>query len=386
MGIATRLINAFDPLHEATHEVRQAFAAWCLEGKVLQVRYIAFLTALLYLCYATIQFFIATEWLGRRLFMHGLFVPLMLVLIGSMSFSPALHRPMWALLTVSPIPSVFASLYFNAGRDGFPLYAPELYLILIWTFAISGLMLRQAMLAASSSLLMILAAMVMFPPDPGFIKLHLLYLLAAFSFGFLSALLLEKGHKAMFLQQRRLTHLASVDGLTGLWNRQETERRFAEECERTDRYGTPVSLILLDLDHFKQVNDEHGHTVGDTVLKEFAALLRTSLRSVDQVGRIGGEEFLIVLPETGLQQARAVADMLQERINCHRFETVGQCTASFGVTQYHPEEGRLAVINRIDRALYQAKAQGRNRIEILPCSVERCRACAAVRSVSEKRA
>ncbi|MBA2780282.1 diguanylate cyclase [Billgrantia kenyensis] len=378
MSVLSRLQRTVDPLHGATHEEKSAFDTWYLQAKIPLIRYIALLTALLYFIYAAVQVSIAPNLVELRIALHGFFVPFLLVTISAMTLSSALYRPMVALLMVAPVLAAIASLYLNVGQGQFPLYAPELYLILIWTFTTSGLRLCQAAISASSALVVILATTILVPQERGFLYLHLLYILAAFSFGILNALILEKAHKAMFLQQRRLAHLASVDGLTGLWNRHTIEALFDEECERASRYGTPLSVILLDIDHFKQVNDKHGHIVGDSVLKQFASLLRDNLRSVDQVGRLGGEEFLIVLPETDLLQAQAAASLLQERISALDFARAGHCTASFGVTQYHPDEERLVVINRADRALYKAKAKGRNRIEVMPCTVDGCKPCAAI--------
>jgi diguanylate cyclase (GGDEF)-like protein len=221
------------------------------------------------------------------------------------------------------------------------------------------------MLTASLSALIILAVTLGDSLQPGIQRLHLIWVLASFSFGLLCAQVLEKAQKDIFLQHRRLALSASVDGLTGLWNRGRIDQFFAGELARAQRYGAPFSLILVDIDHFKSVNDSHGHSIGDAVLRQFASLLRQNVRTTDKVGRLGGEEFLIVLPETDALQARSVALLLQQRINAFAFETVQHKSASFGVTQFAGDQNAQAMLDRADRALYQAKANGRNRIEVL---------------------
>lgn len=360
-----RLKQALDPLHDSSPTTRAHFAAWYRHAKVAQIRYVAFLTMVLYLVYAAIELNVADDAHGLRLLLHGGVIPGLLLATGLMSFRPALRRPMIALLMTAPIFAVAVNLHFNYGHPDFAHFAPELYLNLIWTFAISGLRLRQALLTASASALMILLVSLSDSLQPGVQRLHLIWILASFSFGLLCAQVLEKAHKDIFLQHRRLALSASIDGLTGLWNRARIDQFFAGELARAQRYGTPFSLILMDIDHFKDVNDSHGHTVGDSVLRQFATLLRQNVRAVDKVGRLGGEEFLIVLPQVDAQQARNVALLLQQHIRAFSFDTVEHKTASFGVTQFAGDQSPQAMLDRVDRALYLAKAGGRDRIEVL---------------------
>lgn len=365
MRLIQHLKQSLDPLHNSSPATCAHFAAWYRQAKVAQIRYVAFLTMALYLVYAAIELNVAGDAHGLRLLLHGGVIPGLLLATGLMSFRPTLRRPMIALLMTAPTFAVAVNLHFNYGHADFAHFAPELYLNLIWTFAISGLRLRQAMLTASISALIILAVTFTDSLQPGAQRLHLIWILASFSFGLLCAQVLEKAHKEIFLQHRDLALSASTDGLTGLWNRARIDQFFAGELARAQRYGTPFSLILMDIDHFKSVNDSHGHTVGDNVLRQFATLLRQNVRNVDKVGRLGGEEFLIVLPEADAQQARSAATLLQQRINAFVFDTVQHKSASFGVTQYDGDRSTQAMLDRVDRALYLAKANGRDRIEVL---------------------
>lgn len=363
MTLLDSLGRTLDPLYGRPRNTRQAFVRWYRQARLPQIRYVAFLTMALYLVYALIEQSLVNDQQGWRLLAHALLVPLALLAVGLLSFRERWHGTMRLMLCAAPIGAVLANLLFNTGNEAFAYFAPEIYLCLIWIFAISGLSLRLATLTGGIATL----ALLMFTLDdamqPGPQRLHLLWVLASLSFGLLCAFLLEVAYKTMFLHQDRLLLSASLDGLTGLLNRTRIDQCLGEELARARRYGTDFSLIMIDLDHFKEVNDLHGHGVGDSVLRQFSALLRDSVRSVDQVGRLGGEEFLILLPEVGLQQAQAAARSLQQRIRACEFERAGRQTASFGVAQFQQDADPQALLERADRALYRAKASGRDRIE-----------------------
>jgi diguanylate cyclase (GGDEF)-like protein len=161
---------------------------------------------------------------------------------------------------------------------------------------------------------------------------------------------------------RQLELLAVTDKLTGLFNRLKLDKTLTEEVARSERYYSDFSVILLDIDLFKQVNDTHGHEVGDTVLVDIAKILSAHVRLTDLVGRWGGEEFLIVCCGSPLEAAVNVAEKLREVIALHVFSVVGHKTASFGVAQYRTDDDVKSVVANADRALYQAKNSGRNRV------------------------
>jgi diguanylate cyclase (GGDEF)-like protein len=132
--------------------------------------------------------------------------------------------------------------------------------------------------------------------------------------------------------------------------------------KKSNQYHHPLSIILLDIDKFKEVNDTYGHKVGDIILEEFATILKTHIRTTDFIGRWGGEEFLIICPETTIEGAEALANNLRKVIEEHLFPIIVWKTASFGVTEYIPEEELNAVMKRADDALYNAKKLGRNKV------------------------
>jgi diguanylate cyclase (GGDEF)-like protein len=159
-----------------------------------------------------------------------------------------------------------------------------------------------------------------------------------------------------------MTRLAHTDTLTQIANRRELDETIAREVNRATRYHQPLSVIMFDLDHFKQVNDTYGHETGDTVLRESARVVQGLLRLPDLLGRWGGEEFLIVAPQTDCAQASELAERLRQAIAACRLDHIGGITASFGVAQYQPQESPEAWLKRADEALYAAKQGGRDQV------------------------
>jgi diguanylate cyclase (GGDEF)-like protein len=179
-------------------------------------------------------------------------------------------------------------------------------------------------------------------------------------------------HAAIALENARLHRIverqALVDGLTGIANRRQCEDALTAEIARSERLGTPLTLILADLDDFKAINDVHGHPVGDDVLREFASVLRATVRESDLAGRWGGEEFLLLLPGTdvdgGAQLADRVRRVLAERSFRGRDGSVFGVTCSFGVAQHADDGDERELFAAADRALYRAKRHGKNRVEL----------------------
>ncbi len=161
-------------------------------------------------------------------------------------------------------------------------------------------------------------------------------------------------------KSQSLQHLADYDLLTGIANRHSMQIKAQEYFNLSNRYVHPLCCLFVDIDHFKQVNDRLGHLVGDEVLKEFADLLRLSIRQTDLVSRWGGEEFLILLPNTELEAAIETAEKLCLKIDKHGFKNVKHISCSVGVTNHVPNETLDAFIERADEALYEAKHSGRN--------------------------
>lgn len=173
----------------------------------------------------------------------------------------------------------------------------------------------------------------------------------------------------LFRANRRLTRLAAYDGLTGLFNQRQFARSLGAELLRAQRNGQPVSLIITDLDHFKRVNDTHGHTTGDDVLAAVARDVVASVRPFDVACRIGGEEFAVILPQTGRAEGREVAERIRSRVALTDHEGLPSVTISCGVATYPDDASAIRELTtRADDAMYAAKAAGRNAARSWPAS------------------
>jgi diguanylate cyclase (GGDEF)-like protein len=164
----------------------------------------------------------------------------------------------------------------------------------------------------------------------------------------------------------RVQRQATTDELTNLVNRRRFLEALQAELERAQLFETPLSLVLADLDDFKRVNDEFGHLAGDHALKTFGGLLQGHLRKVDVAGRLGGEEFAVLLPETSLESAISVAGRMRNALNETPLTLPGgvelSLTASFGIAEIEPGQSAEQLLSRADAALYDAKAAGKNRV------------------------
>lgn len=165
-------------------------------------------------------------------------------------------------------------------------------------------------------------------------------------------------------QLKKATEESHKDALTGALNRMAFEKRMGEEISRTSRFASTFSIVLLDLDKFKTINDTFGHIAGDQVLKAVSMIAASQLRDVDAFCRYGGEEFVAILPETDQKGAMNVAEKVRKAVENFRFHSRGQrvvITMSAGVAQFNPVESQENLIDRADKALYRAKQEGRNR-------------------------
>ena len=169
-------------------------------------------------------------------------------------------------------------------------------------------------------------------------------------------------HVVVFTDITRLNELATLDMLTGLSNRFQFDNVLEHSISMAARYGRPLSLLLIDIDHFKEVNDRFGHLAGDDILKKLAQLLKGSVRKSDVIARWGGEEMVILLPDSELSAAVMLAETLRKRIAEYPFEKVGGVTCSIGAVQWQAGENTDDLFHRADEKLYTAKEEGRNRV------------------------
>lgn len=168
--------------------------------------------------------------------------------------------------------------------------------------------------------------------------------------------------------ERQLANMALFDSLTGTLSRPAFFQHADKEFSRSKRYYRPLSVIMLDIDHFKRVNDQYGHQAGDQVLQIFTEACQEVIRNTDLMGRVGGEEFALLLPDTPIKAAYNLAERLRERINKYPYlagEMLIEITASLGVAELqHADDTFKALLQRADEALYNAKHSGRNRVKL----------------------
>jgi diguanylate cyclase len=255
--------------------------------------------------------------------------------IAAIGFSPAPSTVMFAMLAMG-----------KAAIGGLPFLAR--------CFA--------AQLAAAAVVLMALGFELHLQPSSGMERLASLPLLVVYPITI--ALVTYRLARRVRRQNQTLAALSSIDGLSGLLNHTHWESVVASEFQRCRRIGQPSSVVMMDIDHFKAINDRHGHPAGDAVIREVAGILRATLRLHDVPGRYGGEEFGIVLPGTGIEGAEMLAERIRTGLESAVLETHKglRATASFGVAAFDAADASHAEwIARADRALYRAKESGRNR-------------------------
>jgi len=236
-------------------------------------------------------------------------------------------------------------------------FIPYLMVVMVALFPLTVL---EGMLATAAVFLTVVVAELLLGTLTSIESLGQLWLI-----GLLSAFSLAAEVTQLQMLQR-LYRQATRDPLTGLLNRRALSELIDSEMERNRRYDRKLSILLFDLDRFKRINDNYGHLIGDLVLKEFSALLLHELRQIDTVGRYGGEEFLVVLPETDLVSAKELAERIRAVIeNSPAVSEKGQVinyTTSIGVTELIADEEIESAIKRVDDCLYRAKEEGRNRV------------------------
>lgn len=173
---------------------------------------------------------------------------------------------------------------------------------------------------------------------------------------------LEKCVDELKISNEKLKKTAVIDSLTGAYNRRKFDDELNTIISEREKHGNPFSLIFLDVDYFKKVNDLFGHKTGDIVLQSISELIRGSIRATDTLFRWGGEEFIIILPDANLGNAKAIAEKIRNIIEIHDFGFAHKITISLGVGEYRPDEDTDQILMRLDSALMSAKAKGRNRV------------------------
>lgn len=175
---------------------------------------------------------------------------------------------------------------------------------------------------------------------------------------------ISKMSEAIKHREEDLVILSTIDKLTEIYNKSKIDDILRTEIENLKRYDSELSIIMVDIDHFKKVNDNLGHDVGDVVLKEVASVLKNNIRQTDFIGRWGGEEFIIICTATSLEEATKLANKIREKVEVYKYSVISNLTASLGVATLMSGEDSKSLFIRVDKALYNAKKLGRNRVEV----------------------
>jgi len=346
---------------------KEKFDQWMIKSNVLQIRLVSALTGVLYMIAALINsLIISGDILSLMITIHLYVMPPFLFLISLMTFKKDLYRLFIFLLIISPVAATVGNLFITSKLEDPALYLTELYLIIFWIFTVSGLRLWQATISAITTVIVIFTVTYFFfSLSLESFVMHCFWMLASFSFGFLVAYLLERSYKEVFSTHEQLTKLATTDKLTGLYNRTKLDELLQDELNRNERFHHTFGLVIMDIDHFKTINDTYGHQVGDTILIELGKLISQELRSTDKVIRWGGEEFMLIYRETDREEVLKMIEKLRQKISQHLFSTSVSITASFGLTHYSNDDTIDSMIKRADDALYFAKNNGRNCIKFI---------------------
>ena len=337
------------------------YKKWDEPARQIQISAVTFLTAILYITFGLLNKSWAPEPVqALMLKMHVLAVAPFLLMISFLAYKKRFYNVVMPLLALSPI---FAGLCHVYIANKLPNYAPfiaEGYLSVLWIFVVSGMSFKYALASASvvSSILLVSGFFIISNTD--IYIMHAFWVFCSFSFGFLGALIFDRSRKAIFMNQQELHRLAITDELTGAFNRNHLNSVLSQEIARCRRYGQTFGLLMIDIDHFKNINDTFGHTVGDRVLQKVAQILSTFIRSNDTLVRWGGEEFVVIALEVDENTLSQSCEKLRHKIQGDRYGSVGTVTVSIGATLLRKNDTQVTLISRADTALYEAKGKGRN--------------------------
>jgi diguanylate cyclase (GGDEF)-like protein len=278
-------------------------------------------------------------------------------MVGALLLVSGERLPRWVYAILPAVGTMLVSLalLFNGERHGGAAGGDEMYYL--WVVLYSAYYLPRVLTAAHVLLIAVAYAVTLMAIDPGAIGVSRWLSTVGLVVG--AALVVHLLSERVARLVEELLTAAHTDRLTGLGNRRAFEERFAQEVARSARSSRPFALLLADLDHFKELNDRHGHMAGDAALAEFGKLLPTYLRSIDVAARVGGDEFAVLLPETCADAAREMGKRLVRAVQQGVNGPEAPLSLSFGVAAFGPDGFTLDELSRVaDRDLYVAKRRG----------------------------
>jgi diguanylate cyclase len=337
------------------------YKKWDEPARQVQISAITFLTALLYIIFTLLDKSWASEQIQILMLKIYLFavVPLLLS-ISFLAYKQRFYNIVMPTLMLFPVFSLSCHVYIASKLSYYTPFLTEGYLGVLWIFVVSGLTFRYALISASMSSTILLVSGFYLMTDTDMYTMHVFWIFCSFSFGFLGALTFDRSRKAIFMSQQELHHMAITDELTGAFNRNHLNNILTKEMARDIRYDTTFGLLMIDIDHFKNINDTFGHAEGDKVLRKTAQRLSTVIRSNDTLVRWGGEEFVVIAIEVDENTLEQLCEKLRTKIADDCYGCVDKVTVSIGATLFRKGDSQDDLLSRADKALYEAKAKGRN--------------------------
>jgi len=339
------------------------YEQWDRPTRQAQISAMSFLTALLYI----IVGFIDKPWASEQaqalmLTVHWFVIAPTLLTISFLAYKKWFYNFVMPVLALAPVLAMLCHAYILSKLGHYAPFLAEGYLCVFWTFIVSGATFRWAIGSASISSIILLAAGFYVISDPDIYVMHAFWIFCSFSFGLLGALIFFRLKKANFMTQQELLRMAVTDELTGAFNRNHLNSSLAHEMARDLRYNKAFGVLIVDIDHFKKINDSFGHAVGDEVLRKTAQVLSSSIRSSDTLVRWGREEFVVIAVEVDEKALRHLCENLRGSIEGTDYgPVVDKVTVSIGATLFSKNDTQDRLLLRADKALYEAKEKGRNR-------------------------
>lgn len=343
-------------------QLRSSYDEWDQPSRQAQITVMASLGAFLYVAFTLLDL---SAWVSAKdeemmLKLHLFLNTPMLLIISFLAYKKNFYKAVMPAIAAAPIIAATCHSYIASQIDHVEPFLPEAYLIVVWIFIVSGMTFRYALVSAIASSVILTVPAYYYMDESAIYVMHLFWIFCSFAFGLFGGLILDRARKTTFSNLQALQLLAVTDPLTGLFNRNELDHILSKEVVRCKRYGNSLGVLLIDIDHFKTVNDTYGHDVGDDVLRQTADALSACIRGNDTLIRWGGEEFVVIAIDVDQKSLMTLCEKLRTTIQNTHYKCTEKITVSVGAVLFKEGDPQQSLIARADKALYQAKEKGRN--------------------------
>lgn len=367
MSAFLKQIFPFDVVHRLNDdETVREFEKWDQPARYTHIKITAFLTAILYLIFNVLEKPWISDDLASVILKLHVFINVPIILLMSyMAFKKVKLSILMPSLAATPVITSLVHVYISSQLEDNTLFMAEGYFVIFWIFVVSGMTLKYALISSSIISLVLITAGAYILTDPDVYLMYLFWILCSFTFGFLSAWILDRSRKSVFITQKKLQKLAITDTLTGVYNRSVLHHVLTQQLSNPSNSDHSFGLIIIDVDHFKSINDTLGHEVGDQVIKKIAKKLSQLISEKDTLVRWGGEEFVVIATQVDSKSLAQQCNEIRIEIENDRFLENKTVTVSIGATLYRDKDTHDSLLIRADNAMYQAKEEGRNRFVII---------------------